>query len=66
MRPKRLNGQAPSTSFLRFEIISSGLVELVGPSMDDGMTIEFVHADHDAILELLFGFDTDVALHDRR
>ena len=29
--------------------------------MDDGMTIEFVHGGHDAILEFLFGFDTDVA-----
>jgi hypothetical protein len=25
--------------------------------------IEFVHGGHDAILEFLFGFDTDVAQH---
>ena len=49
----------------RFEvrIISGGLVELVGPSMDDWVPIEFVHGGHDAVLEFLFGFDTDVAQH---
>ena len=29
--------------------------------MDDGVSIEFVHGGHDAILEFLFGGDTDVA-----
>ena len=27
------------------------------------MTIEFVHGSHDAVLEFLFGFDTDMAQH---
>ena len=31
--------------------------------MDYRMAIEFVHGGHDAILEFLFGFDTDVAQH---
>ena len=31
--------------------------------MDDGVPIDFVHGGHDAILEFLFGFDTDVAQH---
>ena len=29
--------------------------------MDDGMSVELVHGGHDAILELLFGCDADVA-----
>jgi hypothetical protein len=29
--------------------------------MDDGVPIEFVHGGHNAILEFLFRFDTDVA-----
>jgi hypothetical protein len=31
--------------------------------MDDWVPIEFIHGSHDAILEFLFGFDTDVAQH---
>ena len=31
--------------------------------MDDGVPIEFAHGGHDAILEFLFGIDTDVAQH---
>ena len=37
------------------------MVELIGPGVNDGMTIEFIHCGHDAILELLFGCDADVA-----
>ena len=28
--------------------------------MDDGMSVEFAHGGHDAILELMFGRDADV------
>ena len=42
-------------------IISGGLVELVGPSVDDGVSVELVHGGHDTVLELLFGCDADVA-----
>src|SRR2546430_5314003 len=47
----------------RFEdrIISGSSVELVGPYVNDGMAIEFIHGSHDAILEFLFGSDADVA-----
>src|SRR5208337_2030996 len=31
--------------------------------MDDGVSIEVIHGGHDAVLELLFGCDTDVAQH---
>jgi len=31
--------------------------------VDDGMTVEFIHGGQDAILELLFGGDTDMAQH---
>ncbi len=37
------------------------MVELIGPGVNDGMAIEFIHCGHDAILELLFGCDADVA-----
>src|ERR1700692_4189544 len=36
-------------------------VEFVGPSVNDGMAIEFIHGSHDAVLEFLFGSDADVA-----
>ena len=29
--------------------------------MDDRMAVEFIHGSHDAILEFLFGGDTDMA-----
>ena len=29
--------------------------------MDDGVSIEVIHGGHDAVLELLFGCDADVA-----
>src|SRR5258706_3700832 len=44
-------------------IISGGLIELIGPSVDDGMAVEFIHGSHDAVLEFLFGCDADVAQH---
>src|SRR5208282_4475073 len=37
------------------------MVELVGPGVNDGIAIEFIHGGHDAMLELLFGCDADVA-----
>jgi len=37
------------------------MVELVGPGVNDGVAIEFIHGGHDAVLELLFGCDADVA-----
>ena len=36
---------------------TSGLVEFMGPSMDDGVSVELVDGGHDAVLELLFGCD---------
>jgi len=38
-------------------------VELVGPSVDDGVSVELVHGGHDTVLELLFGCDADMAQH---
>jgi hypothetical protein len=35
-------------------IISAGLGELVGPSVDDGTAIDIVDTGHDALLELVF------------
>ena len=45
--------RGPNDYYIDFEvrIISGGLVELVGPSMDDRVTIELVHGAHEAILE---------------
>jgi hypothetical protein len=42
-----------SHQFIDFEIriISGSLVELIGPSMDDGVTIEVIHGGHDTVLE---------------
>jgi hypothetical protein len=37
------------------------LIEFVRPRVDDRVPIEVVHCSHDAILEFLFGCDTDVA-----
>jgi hypothetical protein len=31
--------------------------------VDDGMAVEFIHGSHDAVLELLFGCDADMAQH---
>ena len=31
--------------------------------MNDGIAIELIHGGHDAVLELLFGCDADVAQH---
>ncbi len=31
--------------------------------MDDGVSIEVIHGGHDAVLELLFGCDADMAQH---
>src|SRR5271166_1697361 len=41
--------------------MSSGVIELIGPSMDDGVSVELVHGGDDALLEFLFGCDSDVA-----
>src|ERR1700680_3471368 len=38
----------------KVRIISSGMVEFVGPSVDDGMSVELVHGRHDTFLEFLF------------
>src|ERR1700738_1274341 len=52
--------------FIDFEIrILSGslidMIQLIGPSVDDGIAIEFIHGGDDAVLEFLFGCDADVA-----
>ena len=39
------------------------MVELIGPGVDDGIAIEFIHGSHDAVLEFLFGCDADVTEH---
>ena len=44
-------------------ILSRGLFKLVGPSVDDRVLVEVIHGSHDAVLEFLFGCDTDVAQH---
>ena len=44
-------------------ILSRGLFKLVGPGVDDGVLVEVIHGSHDAVLELLFGCDADVAQH---
>ena len=38
-------------------------MELVGPSVDHGISVEFIHGGHEAVLEFLFGCDADVAQH---
>ena len=43
--------------------LSGRPVELVGPGVNDGLSIEEVHCRDDAILEFLFGCDADVAQH---
>src|SRR4029453_4144771 len=42
-------------------MISGGFVELVGPCVDDWIAVEVIDRGHEALLELLFGGDTDVA-----
>jgi len=42
-------------------IISGGLSELVGPSVDDGIPIDVLDAGDDALLEFLLGCHSDVA-----
>src|SRR5512145_695465 len=44
-------------------VISSGLLKLVGPGVDDRVLVEVVHGCHDAVLELFFGGDPDVTQH---
>lgn len=39
------------------------LVELTGPSVDDGMLVDVVDGGHDAVLELLLGGDADMPKH---
>jgi hypothetical protein len=48
-----------SVSLVR--IISGGLGEFVGPSMDDGMAIDLVDTGHDALLELVLGGHANLA-----
>ena len=52
-----------SSSILKFRIISGSSAELVGPGVNDGMAVEFIHGSHDASLEFLLGCDADVAQH---
>ena len=52
-----------SSSILKFEFISGSSAELVGPGVNDGMAVEFIHGSHDASLEFLLGCDADVAQH---
>jgi hypothetical protein len=47
-----------SVSELR--IISSGLIEFVGPGVDDGLSVDVGDGGQDAIFELLFGSDPDM------
>jgi hypothetical protein len=56
---------APASWFIDFEIriISGGVIELVGPSVDDGGSIKVINGGHDAILEFLFGCEADMAQH---
>jgi hypothetical protein len=35
-------------------VISGGLGELVGPSVDNRMSVDIADAGHDALLEILF------------
>jgi hypothetical protein len=37
------------------------MVELIGTGVNDGIAPEFIHCGHDAVLELLFGCDPDLA-----
>jgi hypothetical protein len=41
-------------SVSKVRIISGGFVELVGPSVDDRMSIDVVDGSHDALLESCF------------
>ena len=55
------------TSYLvrrfRNSIHIGGVIEVVGPSVDYGVSIKVIHGGHDAILEFLFGCDADMAQH---
>src|SRR5437016_13530935 len=48
-------------SDFEIRIISGGLVELVGPYVNDWIAVEVIDRGHEALFELLFGGDTDVA-----
>ena len=48
-------------AFPKFESYQGRPVELVGPGVNDGLSIEEVHCGHDAILEFMFGCHTDLA-----
>src|SRR6202165_5855273 len=50
----------PSTSISRFESLC-GLVELIGPCVDDRMSVDIVEGGHDAVLECLLGLDAYAA-----
>src|SRR5208337_1918233 len=50
-----------SSSISKFESDHAAWSSFVGPSVNDGMAIEVIHGGHDAVLELLFGCDADVA-----
>src|SRR5882762_7641784 len=47
-------------SVSEIRIISSSLIEDEGPGVNDGLLIEVIHGGPDAILEFLFGCDTDM------
>ncbi len=48
-------------SVFEIRIISGGLVELVGPGVNDRIVVEVVYSGHEALFEFLFGDDADVA-----
>src|SRR5208337_1851207 len=53
--------RSASSSISKFESDHAAWSSFVGPSVNDGMAIEVIHGGHDAVLELLFGCDADVA-----
>jgi hypothetical protein len=59
----KARGRARTSRSSKVRIISGGLIEFVGPCVNDGILVEVVHGSHDAVLEFLFGFDPDVAEH---
>ena len=42
------------------ETISSRFIDLVGPSVDDGVAVDVVDSGDDPIFQLLFGRDADM------
>ncbi len=50
----------PRRTFPWFESFSGGLIEFVGPSVNDGMAIDVVDGSQNPLLQFLFGGDADV------